>query len=69
MIDYSPLWETMKKRGISQYALLNSGIDYHTMQQLRNNQNITAKTIEKLCVLLDCTPNDVIRFLPEKPDK
>ena len=62
MIDYSPLWVTMEKRNISQYYLVNNGIDYRTMQQLRNNQNITASTIEKLCRILSCTPNDILTF-------
>ena len=62
MIDYSPLWVTMEKRNISQYYLVNNGIDYRTMQQLRNNQNITASTIEKLCRILSCTPNHILTF-------
>lgn len=62
VIDYSPLWITMEKRNISQYYLVNNGIDYRTMQQLRNNQNITASTIEKLCRILSCTPNDILTF-------
>lgn len=60
MIDYSPLWETMKQRHISQYALINKGIDKHTLDQLRKNQNITILTVEKLCNILNCTPNDVL---------
>ena len=35
MIDYSPLWKTMKECGISQYTLINRGIDKHTLDQLR----------------------------------
>lgn len=66
MIDYSPLWKTMKKRSISQYALINQGIDKHTLDQLRKNQNVTVLTIEKLCDILDCTPNDVFH-LRKKP--
>lgn len=65
MIDYSPLWKTMKKRSISQYALINKGIDKHTPDQLRKNQNVTVLTIEKLCDILDCTPNDVFSFKKE----
>lgn len=65
MIDYSPLWKTMKKRSISQYALINQGIDKHTLDQLRKNQNGTVLTIEKLCDILDCTPNDVFSFKKE----
>jgi len=62
LIDYSPLWETLEKNGMSQYRLTKEGIDNRTMDQLRNNRNITAKTIEKLCKLLDCTPNDILTF-------
>ena len=62
MIDYSPLWKTMKKRSISQYALINQGIDKHTLDQLRKNQNVTVLTIEKLCDILDCTPNDAVSY-------
>ena len=40
LIDYSPLWKTMEQRNISQYYLVNNGIDYRTMHQLRNNKNI-----------------------------
>ena len=65
MIDYSPLWETMKQRHISQYALINKGIDKHTIDQLRKNQNITILTVEKLCNILNCTPNDVFSFKDE----
>lgn len=66
MIDYSPLWVTMKERGISQYDLINKGIDKRTMDQLRNNRNITALTMEKICSILDCTPNDILQFVPDK---
>lgn len=41
MIDYSPLWETMKKKNISQYQLLKQGIDNKTLNRLKNNKNIT----------------------------
>jgi DNA-binding Xre family transcriptional regulator len=62
MIDYSPLWETLKKQGHSQYILIDNGIDKRTMDQLRHNRNITAFTLEKICRILNCTPNDVLTF-------
>lgn len=62
MIDYSPLWETMKKRNISQYRLLKSGIDNKTLDSLKKNKNITMMTMEKLCRILDCEPNDIVKF-------
>ncbi|HJB88191.1 MAG TPA: helix-turn-helix domain-containing protein [Candidatus Blautia excrementigallinarum] len=62
MIDFSPLWKTMKLRGITQYKLLQSGIDNKTLDSLKKNKNITLLTLEKLCRILECTPNEIIRF-------
>lgn len=62
MIDYSPLWETMQCKGISQYRLLKLGIDNKTLDSIKKGKNITLLTLEKLCFALDCTPNEVVRF-------
>lgn len=64
MLDYSPLWETMQRKEISQYSLLKAGIDNKTLDSLKKGNNITLLTLEKLCTILDCTPNDVVRFAP-----
>ena len=65
MISYRPLWKKLKKRGISQYRLINMGIDRKTMDSLRNNRNVTVLTIEKLCILLECRPNDIFEFVDD----
>lgn len=65
MLDYSPLWDTLKKQNKSQYELINNGIDKRTMDQLRHNRNVTALTLEKICRILNCTPNDVLTFKDE----
>ncbi len=62
MLDYSPLWETMRQKGISQYRLIQSGIDNKTLDALKKGKNITLLTVEKLCMILDCTPNDIVCF-------
>ena len=62
MIDFSPLWETMKERNITQYYLLQNGIDNKTLDSLKKNKNITLLTMEKLCDIIGCTPNDIVRF-------
>ena len=52
----------MEKKGISQYRLIKSGVDNRTIDSLKNNRNITMNTLEKICKIIDCTPNDVVRF-------
>ena len=63
MFNYSPLWETMKKKGITQYQLIK---EYHfstgTLDALRKNKSVTVSTLETLCILLDCEPNDILKI-------
>ena len=65
-IDFSPLWETMKERNITQYYLLQNGIDNKTLDSLKKNKNITLLTMEKLCDIIGCTPNDILEFIPDQ---
>lgn len=62
MINYRPLWETMEKKNISQYRLIKEGINNKTLDYLKKNKNITLLTVERLCAILDCTPNDIVTF-------
>ena len=64
MIDFSPLWETMADKNVTQYSLLKDGIiDNKTLDGLKHNKNITLLTLERLCKYLDCTPNEIVRFI------
>ena len=62
IIDFAPLWETMKQKQVSQYQILKRGIDNKTLDSLKKNKNITLTTLEKLCKILECTPNEIVRF-------
>ena len=62
MIDFSPLWDTMKEKEVTQYQLLKNGIDNKTLDTLKKNKNITLVTLEKLCRILSCTPTDNVKF-------
>lgn len=64
MLDYSPLWELMKEKGVSQYYLLkHCGIDNKTLANIKKNGNITLLTVEKICKGIGCSPNDIVRFV------
>ena len=63
MIDYSPLWLTMERKGVSQYQLIRSGIDNKALDSLKKGRNITLLTLEKLCLILECSPNEIVRFV------
>ena len=63
MISYEPLWETMKNRGVTTYTLIyKMGFSAYTITNLKRNKSITMNTMEKLCKVLQCTPNDIVKF-------
>lgn len=68
MIVYSPLWDTMKSKGITTYALINKfNISSSTINRLRHNQGVTTQLIDDLCKILDCKVEDIMMYT--KADK
>lgn len=66
MISYAPLWETLKKKGISQYKLIEEyGVDNAQLQRLRDNAVIKTITIDRLCQILDCKVEDIMEYVKE----
>ena len=66
MISYEPLWETMKKKNIATYTLIYKlGFSPYTITNLKRNKSITINTLEKLCKVLDCTADGIVRFDPD----
>lgn len=64
MLSYEPLWETMKVKEINTYALIYKyEIPSKTIYNLKHNKSITMYTLEKLCYILNCTPNDIVKFV------
>lgn len=67
MVSYRPLWEIMKKQGITTYTLINKfGFNSRTINNLKHNRGITVYTLERLCIVLNCTPNDILEFIPDQ---
>lgn len=65
MIQYDPLWRTMKRKNISQYKLIHEyGIDKAQLQRLRENKVVKTTTLDTLCTILDCKIQDVVEFIP-----
>ncbi len=67
MVDYEPLWEYMRKKKITTYSLIHKhGFSSRTIYNLKHNKGITLFTLEKLCEVLECTPNDIVRFVRQE---
>ncbi len=66
MFNYNPLWATMKSKNITQYRLIKEyNFSTGTLDALRKNESITVNTVDRLCQILDCTPNDIIQIIKE----
>ncbi|MGYP003282726016 len=64
MISYAPLWETLKKKNISQYSLIKDyNVSTGTLDALRKNRSVTLNTLHDLCMILDCNIADVVTFI------
>ncbi|MCL2753417.1 MAG: helix-turn-helix transcriptional regulator [Defluviitaleaceae bacterium] len=64
MIIFDRLWETMKEKGVSAYALREKhDIDSRTIRRLRANENVTTYTLNNLCEILDCKLEDIAEYV------
>lgn len=66
MILYDRLWDTMDKKGLSQYRLIkyyqfSSG----QLDRLRKNEHVSTHTLEVLCMILGCEIQDLVEFKPD----
>lgn len=70
MIVYDRLWETMKKKGVSQYALINK---YHIspgqITRLKRNESVSTHTIGMFCRILQCSVSDVMEYVEDTPEE
>lgn len=67
MISFAPLWDTLKKKEISQYQLIHVyGVSAGQLSRLRANHHVSTHTIDRLCEILDCNIENVIEYKKNK---
>ena len=68
MIDYSPFWKTLQLKNESWYSLTKDhNISFSTLSRMKNNKDISTKTINDFCRILKCDVSDILRYI-ESPD-
>lgn len=67
MISYDNLWNVMKEKGISQYALIKR---YHIspgqITRLKRNESVSTHTIDMFCRILNCDVADIMKYIPDQ---
>lgn len=51
----------MKKKDFSDLT----GISSNTVTKLANNENVTMEVIEKICIHMGCTVDEIVEIIPE----
>lgn len=71
MVSYARLWETMEKKGISQYRLINHyKISAGQIGRMKKNMHVSTHTLEVFCNILQCPVEDIVEVIldPQEPD-
>ena len=67
IISYDPLWETMKKKGITTYTLIQKySFSKGTLDSLKHNRNISTATLNDICNILHCEVSEVLKHIPDE---
>ena len=65
MIIYDRLWETMRAKGVTQYALIyKHHISPSQITRLKRNESVSTHTIDVFCEILDCNVEDIMQRIP-----
>lgn len=66
MISYDRLWQTMKEKGISQYALIKTfNVSPAQITRLKRNESVSTHTIETFCKILQCDVQDIMHYIDD----
>lgn len=67
MISYDPFYKTLLKKDITEYQLIfKYGFSANILHRMKHGQNITLKTLDTLCFILDCTVEEIIVYVEDK---
>ena len=67
MISYEPFYQTLAKKNITEYNLIyKQGFSSYILYRMRRGENITLKTLDTLCFLLNCDISDIIKYEKEE---
>ena len=66
MIVFDRLWNTMKEKGITQYALIKKyNVSPAQITRLKRNESVSTHTIDVYCKILNCGVADIMEFKNE----
>ena len=66
-VTYDRLWKLLidrdlKKRDLEKMA----NISHYTINKLNHGDNLTTDVISRICLALECTPDQIMEILPDE---
>lgn len=66
-VSYKRLLHLMIEKDVSSAELMRkANISANIISKIKNGQYMALDKVESICVAMDCTPNDILEFLPEE---
>ena len=66
VISYEKLWQVMKAKGITQYALIKEyRVSPGQITRLKRNESVSTHTIEMFCRILQCDVGDIMQYIED----
>jgi len=65
-VSYRPIWVELAKRELMKTEFQKiAGISGNVLAKMGNNEYISMKNLERICMSMDLTPSEVIEFRDE----
>ena len=69
LISYEKLWQTMKKKGVTQYTLIKKyNVSPAQITRLKRNESVSTHTIEMFCSILKCNVEDIMTYIDDEKE-
>lgn len=67
MILYDNMWDVMKEKGVTQYALIKKyNVSPGQLTRMKRNESVSTHTIDMFCRILDCEVGDIMKYVRDE---
>lgn len=69
-VSYKRLMHLMIERDVSNAQLMrDANISANIIKKIKTGQYMALDKIESICAALNCTPNDILEFIPNEKEE
>lgn len=69
-VSYKRLLHLMIEKDVSSADLMRkANISANIISKIKNGQYMALDKVESICVAMDCTPNDILEFVPDNTEE